>query len=122
MPDYLCLFYADDADPVVRAERWKELPEWDALAGELRAAGILLANNALRTAAEARTLRTRGEQTTVTDGPFATTKETLVGYFLLRCADEDEALRHARRVPVARHGAVEIRPVMAAADAAAGDL
>jgi hypothetical protein len=122
MPDFLCLFYAHDADPGDRAERWKQLPEWNALAVELRAAGILLANNALQPAAEARTLRTRRGQTTVTDGPFATTKETLVGYFLLHCADQDEALRHALRIPAARYGSVEVRPVMEAVDPAAQDL
>jgi hypothetical protein len=48
----------------------------------------------------------------VTDGPFAVTKEVLVGYFLLECDDLDEALRHAARFPNARYGSVEVRPVM----------
>jgi hypothetical protein len=111
MPEYLCLLYADESDPALVEERWKDLPAWDELANELRRAGTLIANNALQNATQAKTVRTRDEEVAITDGPFATTKETLVGYFLLRCADLDEALAHAQRLPVARYGSVEVRPV-----------
>ena len=111
MPEYLCLLYADNTDPAVEEERWKDLPAWTELAEELRRAGTLIANNALQNATQARTIRARREELAITDGPFATTKETLVGYFLLRCADLDEALAHAQRLPVARYGSVEVRPV-----------
>ena len=111
MPEYLCLLYADESDPALVEERWKDLPAWVELADELRRAGILIANNALQNTTQAKTVRTRLGEIAITDGPFATTKETLVGYFLLRCADLDEALAHAQRLPVARYGSVEVRPI-----------
>jgi hypothetical protein len=60
----------------------------------------------------ATTVRVRNDETEILDGPFAVTKEFLVGYFLLECADLDEALKQAARVPLARYGSVEVRPVM----------
>jgi hypothetical protein len=57
-------------------------------------------------------VRVRGSDPEVTDGPFAVTKEILVGYYLLECRDLDEALKQAARVPLARYGSVEVRPVM----------
>src|SRR4051812_45730032 len=111
MPEYLCLLYADNADPEEEAARWNDLPAWIELADELRQAGKLIANNALQNASEARTVRSRGGDVAITDGPFATTKETLVGYFLLRCVDLEEALAYAGRIPSAAYGSVEVRPV-----------
>jgi hypothetical protein len=55
----------------------------------------------------------RGGETEITDGPFAVTKEVLAGYYILDCDGLDEALRHAARLPMARNGSVEVRPVMA---------
>jgi hypothetical protein len=52
----------------------------------------------------------------LTDGPFATTKEILAGYYVLNCADLDEALHHAARMPIARRGSVEVRPIMSAGE------
>jgi hypothetical protein len=54
----------------------------------------------------------RSEETELTDGPFAVTKEVLAGYYILECRDLDEALKHAARMPTARYGSVEVRPVM----------
>src|SRR5215207_4923533 len=56
----------------------------------------------------------RDGETEITDGPFAITKEVLAGYYILDCADLDEALRQAARVPAARYGTVEVRPIMRA--------
>ena len=56
----------------------------------------------------------RDGETEITDGPFAVTKEVLAGYYVLDCADLDEALKQAARLPVARWGTVEVRPVMPA--------
>ena len=55
---------------------------------------------------------TRSGETEITDGPFAVTKEVLAGYYILDCDGLDEALRHAARLPTARYGSVEVRPVM----------
>ena len=116
MPDYLCLLYAADGDETLRAERWAELPLWNEVTESLREAGVLIANNALHPVESAPTVRVRDIEVQITDGPFATTKEVLAGYYLLRCKDLDEALRHAARFPTARYGSVEVRPVMDAGD------
>jgi hypothetical protein len=116
MPDYLCLLYATDGNEATRAERWAELPLWNQVTESLRDAGVLIANNPLHPVESATTVRVRDEDLQITDGPFATTKEVLGGYYLLRCRDLDEALRHAARFPTARYGSVEVRPVMDAGD------
>jgi hypothetical protein len=71
-----------------------------------------VANGRLHAAESATTIRIRDGETEVTDGPFATTKEILGGYYLLECRDLDEALKQAELLPVARYGSVEVRPVM----------
>lgn len=78
-----------------------ELQEKDAFRGAQR----------LRTTDSATTVRIVEGETIVTDGPFAETKEALAGFFLVECADLDEALAYARKIPSARIGSVEIRPV-----------
>ena len=112
MPDYLCLLYADDGDEALRAERWAELPLWNEITESLREAGVLIANHPLHPVESATTVRVRDQRVDITDGPFATTKEVLGGYYLLRCESLDEALHHAARFPTARYGSVEVRPVM----------
>ena len=54
------------------------------------------------------------DETEITDGPFAVTKEVLAGYYVLECADLDEALKQAARLPMARWATIEVRPIMAA--------
>jgi hypothetical protein len=112
MPDYMCLLYAAESDPETDGERWRQMPIWLELTESLREAGILLSNNALHPVSIATTVRTREGEVALTDGPFAATKETLVGYYLLRCRNLDEALRIAARFPTAAYGSVEVRPVM----------
>jgi len=58
-------------------------------------------------------VRVRDEQELLTDGPFAETKEQITGYFVLDCPDLDQAIAWARRIPGARHGAIEVRPILA---------
>jgi hypothetical protein len=62
----------------------------------------------------ATSVRVRGGETEITDGPFAVTKEVLAGYHILECADLDEALKQAARIPAAGWGTVEVRPIMPA--------
>jgi hypothetical protein len=113
VPEYMLLLYAPEADEAERAERWAEMPLWDEVNASLRAAGVLVRNGALHDVGTATTVRVRGEETELTDGPFAVTKEVLVGYYVLDCADLDAAVRHASRLPVARYGSVEVRPIVA---------
>jgi hypothetical protein len=72
--------------------------------------GKRLDGSALMSVRDATTVRTRGDDVLLTDGPFAETREFIAGYDVIDCADLDEAVRIASRHPVARFGAVEVRP------------
>jgi hypothetical protein len=111
MPEYMLLLYAPKTE---EEERWADMSAWLEVTESLRKAGLLVANAPLHPVASATTVRVRGGETELTDGPFAVTKEFLAGYYVLNCADLDEALRHAARMPTARHGSVEVRPIMSA--------
>jgi hypothetical protein len=112
MPRYMMLLYAGEAGPAERAEREAEIPLWLQLNESLRAAGLLVATDRLHPADTATTVRVRDGDAEIVDGPFAVTKEYLGGYYVLECADLDEALRQAARVPLARYGSVEVRPIV----------
>jgi hypothetical protein len=112
MPNYMLLLYSEEVDEAGQAARWAEMPEWLRVTESLREAGLLVANSPLHETHTATTLRVRNEETVLTDGPFAVTKEILAGYYILSCSNLDEALRHAARLPTARYGSVEVRPLM----------
>jgi hypothetical protein len=112
MPKYMLLLYAGQADAPEQAERESQLPEMIEVAEGLRDAGVLLGADRLYPVDAATTVRVRNSGVELIDGPFAVTKEYLGGYFLLECADLDEALRHAATLPLAAYGSVEVRPVM----------
>lgn len=78
---------------------------------EIRRSGHYIVSNALQRARTARTIRVRGGKATVSDGPFAETKEQLGGFFLIDAKDIDEACAVAARFPPARIGIIEVRPV-----------
>ncbi len=115
MSEYMLLLYATDPDEAEDARRWTELPLWLEVTESLRAAGLLIRNGPLHPATTATTVRVREDEAELTDGPFAVTKEILVGYYLLDCPDLDAAVAAAARLPVARYGSVEVRPVRAIA-------
>jgi hypothetical protein len=77
---------------------------------ELQAAGVLRGGSELAPVHTATTVRLRDGKVVCTDGPFAETKEQLGGYYLIDCANLDEALRWAAKVPSARDGSIEVRP------------
>ncbi len=83
------------------------IDEWVA---EMDGRGVRLQGDRLRPVADATTVRVRGGEVLISDGPFAETKEQMVGYDLLECADLDEAIEVASKHPVARFGMVEVRP------------
>jgi hypothetical protein len=114
MPEYMLLLYAPEVGPAEQDEREAELPLWLELNESLRDAGLLVSTGRLHGSPSATTLRIREGETELTDGPFAVTKELLAGYYILECPDLDEALKHAERVPLARYGSVEVRPLMEA--------
>jgi hypothetical protein len=110
---FLCLAYEEQAVLDALTQQ-----EWQALRGEtleyvdgLRSRGQLLEARPLQSATTASTVRVRSGQSSITDGPFAETKEQLGGYFLIEAADVDEALRIAAAWPSARFGAIEVRPI-----------
>ena len=112
MAQYMLLAYQPQVDAAEQAEREAELPLFLELHRSLREAGLLVGVQRLRSVESATSVRVRGGETEITDGPFAVTKEVLAGYYVLECADLDEALKQAARLPLARHGTVEVRPVM----------
>jgi len=110
---YLCLAYEEERTLNELTER-----EWHALRTEtleyvegLRANGHLLDARPLQSATSASTVRVRNGKLSITDGPFAETKEQIGGYFLIEASDLDEALRIAANWPSARLGSIEVRPV-----------
>jgi hypothetical protein len=114
MAQYMLLVYEEKVDPAVQAERERELPLFVELHRSLREAGLLVGVQRLHSVDSATSVRVRGGATEIIDGPFAVTKEVLAGYYILECADLDEALRQAERLPMAGWATVEVRPVMPA--------
>jgi len=105
---YLCLVYpAEDFGPTPEQKR-----DFLGFRRSAREAGVYLDAGRLRPADTATTLRDRDGEYALTDGPFAEIKEELGGYVVLDCADLDEAVLWAAKVPGVRNGAVEIRPLM----------
>ncbi|HTU38441.1 MAG TPA: YciI family protein [Acidimicrobiales bacterium] len=86
-------------------------PEYAAFAKEMAERGVLQGGERLRLTSDATTVRVRDGETLTTDGPFAETKEQLAGYFLVDCKDLDEAIAVAAKIPGARDGSVEVRPI-----------
>jgi hypothetical protein len=110
----MLLVYQQEVDPAEQAEREREMPLFVELHRSLREAGLLVGVQRLHSVESATSVRVRGGEAEITDGPFAVTKEVLAGYYILECADLDEALKQAARMPMARWGTVEVRPVMPA--------
>ena len=115
---YALLIYGDDSSWVDLPHEEKmtlraaEMPEWEALFPELRRADPNLVGKELDGRRTAKVVQVRDGERIVTDGPFAETKEILGGLFLLDLPDLDEAIRLAALIPAAKHGSIEIRPVL----------
>ncbi len=110
---YALLIYGDpatDLDPE-SPEGQAEFQQWFTYTQELEQAGVLRAGDPLEPATTATTVRERGGERLVTDGPFAETKEVLGGYYLIDVPDLDAALAWAAKMPNISYGAVEVRPV-----------
>ena len=103
---YLCLVYLDEANRNACPDQ-----QCFAFANELVESGRLVAAEPLHPAHTATTLRVRNGQVALYDGPFAETKELLAGFYLIDARDLDEALSVAARIPLAKYGSVEVRPV-----------
>ncbi len=108
---YMLLIYGDEQawNDLTREECYQESTD---LANELKSAGQYLAASPLHSVSTATSVRVRGGKRLITDGPFAETREQLGGYYLVNAKDLDEAVDIAGRIPAARLGTVEIRPVV----------
>ncbi|MCU1686942.1 MAG: hypothetical protein JWQ81_7681 [Amycolatopsis sp.] len=112
MPTYAALTYTIDVD-WTQPEYSQEMKEYNEF-GEA-AAAVIRGGNALYPTATATTVRVtggKGGDIVTSDGPYAETKEALTGFYLLECADLDEAVKLAAAIPAAWAGAVEIRPII----------
>lgn len=110
---YLCLVYYDEK--IINAmtqQEWKSLNEECVACGEdLRTSGHMIGGNALHPTTTATSLRVRDGKTLITDGPFAETKEQLAGFYMLEARDLNEAIQLVSKIPPAKLGCVEIRPI-----------
>jgi hypothetical protein len=111
---YLCLIYDEERDwaAMPRSESDAYLAECMSAQERIVADGHFIAGEALNQVATAVTLRIRNGKLSTTDGPFAETKEQLGGFYLIEARDRDEAVQVAARIPAARTGCVEVRPVV----------
>ena len=110
---YLCLLY--DNEKTAAATEAAQKAEFDAYLSfdaEVREKGLMVGGEALEPTSTATTVRVRDGKTLTTDGPFAETKEQLGGYYVLECKDLDQAIEYAAKIPAAKTGSVEVRPIM----------
>jgi len=103
---YLCLVYLE-------GQKLRAVPDTEcrACGDGFRQSGLLVAAEALQPIDTAATVRVRGGKVSVTDGPFAETKEQLAGFYLIDARDLNDAIQIAAKIPPAREGSVEVRPV-----------
>ena len=111
---YLCLVYLDE-------KRLGELPDEDCVAFDegVRKSGHCIASEALQSVSTATTVRMRNGKMSITDGPFAETKEQLAGFYMIEARDLNGAIQIASKMPPARVGSVEVRPIRAIREAVA---
>jgi hypothetical protein len=111
---YMLLLYNDEAAWAALSDEERNgiRQEYFALAEDLRENGAYVAGAPLHPTTDSTTVRIRDGRQLVTDGPFAETKEQLGGYFLLEAETDDEARAWAAKVPAARYGSIEVRPVL----------
>ena len=100
-----------DAETTAAPEETGMDPEYAVFMKDIAERGVLQGGERLRLTSDATTVRVRNGETLTTDGPFAETKEQLAGYFLVDCKNLDEAIEVAGKIPTARTGAIEVRPI-----------
>ncbi len=110
---YMALIYNDPAlTPAYGSPEFGAMMQgYGALNASMKAAGVLIAGHGLQDVDTATSVRMRGGKPETMDGPFAETKERLGGYYIIDCADLDEALRYAAQIPSAAYGTIEVRPL-----------
>jgi hypothetical protein len=111
---YLLLLYGDESQWANASpeEIQNDMNAYEAFGREVTESGAFVAGEGLEATNAATTVRIRDGETSLTDGPFAETREQLGGFYLLECKDLDEAVKWASKIPSAFNGSVEVRPVM----------
>ncbi len=111
---YLCLIYDDETTwgRMPKPEVDAMMAEYGAFTADIKRSGHYLGGNPLQPTQAASTVRVRKGKISTTDGPFAETKEQLGGYYLIEARDLNDAIQVAARIPSARVGCVEVRPIM----------
>ena len=111
---YLCLIYDEEKKlhDMSKTEMDALMQEYFAFTKDIQKSGNLLGGNDLQPVRTATTVRVRNGKVSTTDGPFAETKEQLGGYYLINARDLNDAIQIAAKIPSARLGSVEVRPIM----------
>jgi hypothetical protein len=111
---YLLLIYGNESAMLSASQETvgQMMAAYGAYTEAVKKAGILLGSNRLRPTASGTTVRVANGKTEVLDGPYAETKEQLGGYYLVEAKDLDEAISIAAKIPGAKHGSIEVRPIM----------
>lgn len=109
---YLCLICAETVmEHLTEAAAAAHYREYAAFTDDIKRRGHFVSANRLQPVETATTVRVRNGQVTVTDGPFAETKEQFGGYYVIKARDLNEAIQVAAKIPGARYGSVELRPI-----------
>jgi hypothetical protein len=110
---YMLLIYGDQAARagMTEQDQQQEMQEYFAYNQELRTRGAMVSGESLMPVTAATTVRVRDSKMLTTDGPFAETKEQLGGYYVITAKDLDEAIELAAKIPGAKHGSIEVRPI-----------
>ena len=107
---YLLMICSDESVELTAEEGVAVGKATEVWVGEMDGRGVRLQGDRLRPTSDATTVRVRDGEVLIADGPFAETKEQIVGFDILDCADLDEAMEVAGKHPVARYGVIEVRP------------
>ena len=112
---YICLIYNDETlwTKLTPEDAGKLMGEYNAFTQDIKTSGHYLSGEPLDATRTASTVRVRNGKISTTDGPFAETKEQLGGYYLIGATDLNDAIQVAARIPAARTGSIEVRPIMA---------
>jgi hypothetical protein len=110
---YLCLIYQDERGGQIlpKAQIEQAMIEFQAFTEDIKKSGHYVVSNGLQPTSTATTVRVRDGKTSTTDGPFAETKEQLGGFYLIEAKDLNDAIQVASRIPAAKWGSVEVRPI-----------
>ncbi len=111
---FLCLIYEAESLMASRTEQenGQIFQQYMTYTDDIKSSGHFVGGEALQPISTATTIRIRDGERVITDGPFAETKEQLGGYYLLECDSLDEAIEQASKIPSAKYGTIEVRPIM----------